>query len=123
MALGYLLDPFIQINNVNGTPIVGAKIYVYNADTTNLAITYNDFEGHLNTNPVITDDLGNATIVADDGIEYDISVYDENDLLLFTKKYISIDKTSSAGTVTNIVPGYGITVNRVILLPLLLILT
>lgn len=111
--LGYLLDPFIQINNVNGTPIVGAKIYVYNADTTNLAITYNDFEGHLNTNPVITDDLGNATIIADDGIEYDISVHDENDLLLFTKKYISIDKTSSAGGNTQVAPGYGVTVERV----------
>lgn len=113
MALGYLLDPFIQINNVNGTPIVGAKIYVYNADTTNLATTYNDFAGHLNTNPVITDDLGNATIIADDGIEYDISVHDENDLLLFTKKYISIDKTSSAGGNTQVVAGYGVTVNRI----------
>lgn len=113
MALGYLLDPFIQIQNDNGTPIVGAKIYVYNADTSNLATTYNDFEGHLNTNPVITDDLGNATIIADDGIEYDISVHDENDLLLFTKKYISIDKTSSAGGTTQVAPGYGITVERV----------
>ena len=113
MALGYLLDPFIQIQNDNGTPIVGAKIYVYNADTTNLATTYNDFEGHLNTNPVITDDLGNATIVADDGIEYDVSVYDANDLLLFTKKYISIDKTSSAGGTTQVTAGYGISVEKV----------
>ena len=111
--LGYLLDPFIQINNVNGTPIVGAKIYVYNADTTNLAITYNDFEGHLNTNPIITDDLGNATIIADDGIEYDISVHDENDLLLFTKKYVSVDKTSSAGGNIQVAPGYGVTVEKV----------
>ena len=113
MALGYLLDPFIQIQNDNGTPIVGAKIYVYNADTTNLATTYNDFEGHLNTNPIITDDLGNATIIADDGIEYDVSVHDENDLLLFTKKNISIDKTSSAGGNIQVAPGYGVTVERV----------
>ena len=113
MALGYLLEPFIQIQNVNGTPIVGAKIYVYNADTTNLATTYNDFEGHLNTNPVITNDLGNATIIADDGIEYDVSVYDANDLLLFTKKYISIDKTSSAGGTTQVTAGYGISVEKV----------
>ena len=111
--LGYLLDPFIQINNVNGTPIVGAKIYVYNANTTNLAITYNDFEGHLNTNPVITDDLGNATIIADDGIEYDISIHDKNGLLLFTKKNVSIDKTSSDGGDTQVVGGYGVTVEKV----------
>ena len=113
MALGYLLDPFIQIQNDNGTPIVGAKIYVYNADTTNLATTYRDFEGHLNTNPIITDDLGNATIIADDGIEYDVSVHDENDLLLFTKKNISIDKTSSAGGNIQVAPGYGVTVEKV----------
>lgn len=111
--LGYLVEPFIQIQNVNGTPISGAKIYVYNADTSDLANTYNDFEGHFNTNPVITDELGNATIIADDGIEYDISVHDENDLLLFTKKHVSIDKTSASGGNTQIVPGYGITVSRV----------
>ena len=111
--LGYLLEPFIQIQNINGTPISGAKIYVYNADTSDLSVTYNDFEGHFNTNPVITDELGNATIIADDGIEYDISVHDENDLLLFTKKHISIDKTSSTGGNVQVVPGYGITVSHV----------
>lgn len=111
--LGYLVEPFIQIQNVNGTPISGAKIYVYNADTSDLANTYNDFEGHFNTNPVITDELGNATIIADDGIEYDITVHDADDLLLFTKKHVSIDKTSASGGSTQIVPGYGITVSRV----------
>lgn len=111
--LGYLVEPFIQIQNVNGTPISGAKIYVYNADTSDLSNTYNDFEGHFNTNPVITDELGNATIIADDGIEYDITVHDADDLLLFTKKHVSIDKTSASGGTTQIIPGYGITVSRV----------
>lgn len=113
MALGYLLEPFIQINTIVGTPIVGAKIYVYRGNTTVLATTYNDFEGHLNTNPVRTNTLGNCTIIADDSISYDIEIRDALGLLLMSKKNITVDKTSSVGGNTQVVAGYGVTVRKV----------
>lgn len=111
MNYGYLLSPIFQIENVNGLPIVGARIYVYDSDTTNLAVVYDDFEGHHNTNPVITDDLGNATIIVDDSKIYDIEVRDEFDNLIMGKKYLS---TLGAGIVSemDVDAGYGITVTK-----------
>ena len=113
MALGYLLEPFIQVNTIVGTPVVGAKIYVYKANTTNLAVTYNDFEGHLNTNPVRTNTLGNCTIIADDNQTYDIEIRDALNILLMSKKNISIVGTSGQSSDITVDAGYGIEVTRV----------
>ena len=112
MELGYLISPVVQIVDHNGKPIVGAKIYVYNANTTVLVDTYNDFEGHLNTNPVLTDTLGNCTIIADNSKIYDIIVNDENDEPLFSKKNITI--TSGVDPSSSLVfeSGYGIVIER-----------
>ena len=112
MALGYILDPFIQVNTIIGTPVVGAKIYVYKANTSNLAITYSDFEGHTNTNPVRTNTLGNCTIIAEDNTKYDIEIRDAMNLLLMSKKDISVVGTSGESSDTSIEPGYGIEVTR-----------
>lgn len=112
MALGYLLEPFIQVNTIVGTPVVGAKIYVYNGNTSVLATTYNDFEGHLNTNPVRTNTLGNCTIIADDSISYDIEIRDALGLLLMSKKNITIGNTASGTGELVVEAGYGIEVTR-----------
>lgn len=112
MALGYLLEPFIQINTIVGTPVVGAKIYVYKGNTTVLATTYNDFEGHLNTNPVRTNTLGNCTIIADDSISYDIEILDALGLLLMSKKNITIGNAANGSGELVVESGYGIEVTR-----------
>ena len=112
MALGYLLEPFIQVNTIVGTPVVGAKIYVYKANTTNLAVTYNDFQGHMNTNPVRTNTLGNCTIIAEDNTTYDIEIRDALNILLMSKKNVSIVGTSGQSSDISVDAGYGITVTR-----------
>lgn len=112
MALGYLLEPFIQVNTIVGTPVVGAKIYVYKGNTSNLAVTYNDFEGHLNTNPVRTNTLGNCTIIADDNQTYDIEIRDALGLLLMSKKNVSIAGTTGQSSDVSVEAGYGITIAR-----------
>lgn len=112
MALGYLLEPFIQVNTIVGTPVVGAKIYVYKGNTSVLATTYSDFEGHLNTNPVRTNTLGNCTIIADDSISYDIEIRDALGLLLMSKKNITIGNAASGTGELVVEAGYGIEVTR-----------
>lgn len=83
--MNYIISPIIQIVDTNGKPVVGGKIYVYNHATTTLATTYSDFEYHQNTNPVLTDSLGNCTIIVPEDYFYDIVVKDDNDELLFSK--------------------------------------
>lgn len=113
MELGYLISPIIQIIDNNGNLAVGAKIYVYNANTTVLATTYNDFEGHLNTNPVITDTLGNCTIIVDNSRAYDIVVNDENDNLMFSKKNVTMANGVAPSADITFNEGYGIDITRV----------
>jgi hypothetical protein len=89
MATAFLLDPFIQIRDNNGLTVLGAKVYVYNADTTVPAVTYCDFEGHFNTNPVIADSLGNVSVIAEQGSLYDVVINYPDGTLLMSQKHIT----------------------------------
>ena len=111
MALGYLIQPFIQVQDINGTPVVGARVYVYEADTTDFAVTYRDFEGHRNQNPIITDELGNFTVVADSEMMYDMVINDADDNLLFSKKQLSVNFAGSDGSIS-VQAGTGISVGQ-----------
>lgn len=99
MATSYLLDPFIQVNDNNGLTVPGAKVYVYNADTTEPAVTYCDFEGHLNTNPVIADSLGHVSVIAEQGYLYDVVINYPDDTLLMSQKGIQPCGGSGGGSV------------------------
>lgn len=49
----------------NGKPCAGCKLYTYAAGTSNALATYNDADlaaGHANTNPVVLDAAGRATV-------------------------------------------------------------
>ena len=112
MALGYILSPFIQVNDIKGKPICGAKIYVYDANTSEPAVTYSDFDLHFNTNPVLTNELGNATIIATDQTFYNVVIHDENDVFLMSKMNIAIDTAAGQVSDVSVSAGNGIEVNR-----------
>ena len=99
MATAFLLDPFIQINDNNGLTVPGAKVYVYNADTTIPAVTYSDFDGHENTNPVIADSLGHVSVIAEQGYLYDVVINYPDDTLLMSEKGIQPCGGGSGGSV------------------------
>ena len=111
--INYLLDPFIQIENNNGQPVVGAKIYVYYTGSRTQAPIYSDKEGTSLENPAITDTLGNVTIFAETGIFYDVIVYDNEDTLLFSKLNVTpSDSTAADVREVDIEAGYGIQVHK-----------
>lgn len=88
-SYGYICNPFIQIEDVNGVPVADGKVYVYDHDTTNLSVIYDDFNGHYATNPVILDELGNGTVIGNVSVIYDIEIRDKDDNLLMSKKNIT----------------------------------
>lgn len=107
----YLISPFIQINDINGKPIAGAKIYVYKADTSTTVTTYQNVDGGLNPTPIITDTLGNATVLVDDDCGLcDVSIYDNEDNLLFSKKHVSPGSGSTSSSY--VYAGYGVIVDE-----------
>lgn len=97
--MNYLISPVIQLEDNDGKPLVGGKVYIYNHSTSTLSDTYSDFDGSLNTNPVLLDSLGTCTIIADEGYFYDIEVKDSNDELLFTR----LNVTPAGGSNTEII--------------------
>lgn len=78
MAIGYLISPVIQVEDINGKPLVGGRIRVYRHGTTIPYITYKDFNGDMNPAEVILDNKGMCVLLADvDGL-YDVYCEDRN---------------------------------------------
>lgn len=100
--LGYLLSPVLQIEDINGLPLVNGKVYVYEANTSNLATIYSNYEGTLNTNPAILDLAGHTTIIADDVMMYDITVKDKDDNLLFSAKDVAVGGEGGSAIVSDV---------------------
>jgi len=56
-------SPKMQFLDANGNPMVGGKLYTYAAGTTTPLATYTDYSGGTpNTNPVILDSRGEASV-------------------------------------------------------------
>lgn len=120
--MNYLLQPIIQIEDSNGKPLVGGKVYVYKHGITPpvLADTYSDFSSHLNTNPIILDSLGHCTIIAEADTLYDVIIKDSNDLLQFSIVNASVIGGSGDITIENppveVKAGNGLKVDKTTLL-------
>lgn len=115
--VGYLLQPIIQIENSDGKPLEGGKVYVYKLGITPpvLADTYFDFQGHLNTNPIILDSLGHCTIIAEDDTAYDVIIKNKDDELQFSIHNATVMGGSGEIVIENpevsVVAGEGIAVS------------
>jgi hypothetical protein len=81
--------PKTQFFDINGDPLVGGKVYTYEAGTTTPRVTYSDNTGaSANPNPVILNARGEASIWL--GAEvYKFKLTDANDVELWTVDYIA----------------------------------
>lgn len=114
--MNYLLQPIIQIEDSDGNPLVGGKVYVYDHSTQNLAVTYSDFQSHMNTNPIILDSLGHCVIIAEADKLYDVIVKNADDELQFSIINASVIGGTGDITIINpevsVVAGTGISVTK-----------
>jgi hypothetical protein len=76
--LGYLLNPALQLEDINGLPLVGGWLTVYRAGTTFPYITYRDFDMNRNPVNIVLDEKGMAVILAESDGNYDVYAYDRN---------------------------------------------
>lgn len=76
--------PKLQFFDANGAPLAGGKLYTYAAGTTTPQTTYTDFTGvSANTNPVILDSRGEASVWLDTPL-YKMALYDSTNVLIWT---------------------------------------
>jgi hypothetical protein len=109
--------PKLQFFGTDGLPLVGGKLYTYAAGTTTPIATYTDnTQTNQNTNPVILDSNGQASVWLVDSVIYKYTLTDADDVPLFTVDYVSIpisaavfatpppigDEVPNEGTFTNL---------------------
>lgn len=85
MSMQYLLDPQLQISDKSGALNVAGFLRVYLNGTDDLAVTYKDFNGTLNTADIVLDDNGRAVVIADSSKAYRLEVYNRLGGLMWTQ--------------------------------------
>jgi hypothetical protein len=81
-----------------GDVLNGGKVYTYEAGTTTPLATYQDLAGATpNTNPVVLNAYGRATIRLTDGVAYKLVLTDADGVTLVTEDNITVGD-SSAGS-------------------------
>lgn len=76
--------------DANGLPLVGGKFYSYEAGTTTPLATYTDQAATTpNTNPIILDANGEATIFITSGVQYKFMLTDADDVLIWSADNVS----------------------------------
>ena len=97
MTLRALFPVTQQFQNKNGSNLVGGKVYIYYQGRTALATTYHDEEGTVvNSNPVLLDNNGRATVFANTIYSYTIVVCDYYGKELFSQDITLHDAISTA---------------------------
>ena len=82
---------FVGVDD-QGNPIAGGKVYSYYAGTTTPAPTFSDADldpSHVNTNPIVLDSAGRATIFLNPGVSYKFLLHTPDEVLVWTQDNIA----------------------------------
>lgn len=77
MSLSRMYTPVLHFDDINGRPLVGGKLYTYQANSSTPAPTYRDKSGTLlNENPISLDERGECEVWLVDGLRYKMVLVD-----------------------------------------------
>jgi hypothetical protein len=86
--------PKTQFLTADGAPLVGGRVYTYEAGTTTPQATYTDSSGSTaNSNPIILDSRGEANIWLGESV-YKFKLADADDVEIWTVDYVAAPTTS-----------------------------
>jgi hypothetical protein len=85
MALAYLLDPFIEHQNLAGVNNVNGYFEVFYDQTDDHATVYTDFNGTLAPERIVIDNSGRCVMVADSSRVYRVEMYEPNGALVYSQ--------------------------------------
>lgn len=95
MATSFV-QPILQVFDDYGVILAGGTIETFEAGTTTPLATYQDLDGLVaNTNPVVLDSAGRATIRVTDGVAYKFVISDSDGNLILTLDDIVVGVAAS----------------------------
>ena len=99
--MSYILAPLpkMQFIDDNGNPLAGGTVSTYAAGTSTPIVTYADFNGTANANPIILDSGGRANIWLDSNTSYKFVIASNLGVTLYTVDNINNAVTSMVTTV------------------------
>jgi hypothetical protein len=97
MSASLFPTPVMQFFTANGVPLSGGKLYTYAAGTVTPLATYTDYNaGTANTNPVILNSRGEASIWLGTSMYYMV-LKDSTDVQIWTADNVSGGGTGATG--------------------------
>jgi len=105
------LAPFIRFREIdaNGLPLVGGKLYSYQAGTSTPQATYTDSTGGTpNANPVVLDASGRAAVWLDISLSYKFVLKDSSDNTIWTEDGV-VGLTTNDSVSTNAIQDGAVT--------------
>lgn len=76
--------PVLHFDDINGRPLVGGKLYAYEAGTNTPAPTYTNVAGtEFNTNPIVLNERGECRMYLKDGLMYKLVLKDRHDAVVW----------------------------------------
>lgn len=82
--------PLFRGTDQNGEPLVGGKLYTYQAGTSTPLATYKDnAQSEANTNPVILNSRGEAQVWLNDTAKYKLILTDADDVLIWSEDNVA----------------------------------
>jgi len=100
--------PFIKFreDDANGFPLAGGKLYSYVAGTSTPLATYTTQALDVpNTNPIVLDASGRASVFLEDGVGYKFILHDALGNVIWTEDNIQIPKIAPPRAPVTIPPG------------------
>lgn len=98
-------QPKIQFFGNDGKPLSGGLLYTYYPGTAVPKASYTTYSGTQNTNPVVLDSQGRASVWFDGA--YDVVLKAADGTTILTQQNVSVASTPSMVDVTNIFVGFG----------------
>ena len=90
MANGRIFSPVLHFDDINGSPLVGGKLYTYEAGTSTPATTYRNSQGtEANENPVVLDERGECRVYIPEGSLYKLVLKDTLENVIWEADYVS----------------------------------
>ena len=105
MGYSRIFTPVLHFDDINGRPLVGGKLYTYQAGTSTPQAPYRNEAGtETNTNPIVLNERGECVAYLNDNRSYKFVLKDSLDNVIWEADKVRSPSSGGSGSVVTITP-------------------